>query len=137
MRLFPQLCAALLTLVFLGAGVPGQALAACCTTVTPVHVYVPPPHVVIVPHTTYVHPVTPQVHTHISGNTLRSNRSSVTAPAVQTRRTHVVQPIIVNDQTAATSAGCKRQHGGDGCKKKEEEQTGWATVRRWLQLDKH
>jgi hypothetical protein len=49
----------------------------------------------------------------------------------------VVQPIVVNSQLATTTTRCNRQQAEDGCKKKEGEQTGWVTVRRWLQLDKH
>jgi hypothetical protein len=126
-------------LVILAVGAT-EAWAACCATVTPVHVYVPHVTHVVIPHTTYVRPVTPQAHPHTSTSTLRINRNPTTLPAVQTRPPHshhVVQPIVVNNQVATTTTRCKRQQGGDGCKKKEDEQTGWATVRRWLQLDKH
>jgi hypothetical protein len=128
MRLLSGFCGALL---FFAIGA-GEALAACCHTAPPVHVYVPPPHVVIIPHTTYVHPVTPQVHAHTSNN------SASAAPTVQAKQTphhHVVQPIIVDTQTTPTSTRCKRPQGGQSCKK-EDDQTGWATVRRWLQIGK-
>ncbi len=134
MRLFPGFYGALL---ILAVGVPGEALASCCYTAAPVHVYVPPPtHVVIVPHTTYV----PQVHAHAPNNTSRSIRGiSSTPPAGQAKPTpthRIVQPVVVSDQTTA-SARCKQQQAGDGCKKKDDKQTSWATVRQWLQLDKH
>jgi len=136
MRLLSAICCAL---SILAIGVLGEAWAACCTTFTPVHVYVPPPtHVVIVPHTTYVRPMTPQVHVHTPSNTSRPIRSSTPSgvQAKPTPRHKIVQSIIVNDP-ATTRTRCKQSQSGDGCKKKEEEQTGWATVRRWLQLDKH
>jgi hypothetical protein len=137
MRVFAGLCCSLLLLAIGGTG---DAVAACCVTVAPVHVYVPPPsHVVVVPHTTYVRPVTPQVHPHTSTNTLRSTASSSTpAPqAVHAKRTPTSQTVVVVDnQPAATSKRCAgKGQGADGCKKKEDE-SGWATVRRWLQIGK-
>ena len=135
MRLFPGSCWALLLLVI---ALSGEAFAACCVTYTPVHMYVPPPtHVVIVPHTTYVRPVT-QAHTHAANNTLTSNASSSTPPAVQAKRTPhpIIQPVVVANEATPSSTRCKQQQAGKGCKK-DEEQTSWATVRRWLQLDKH
>jgi hypothetical protein len=134
MRLLRGLHGALLILAI---GAP-QAWAACCATAAPVHVYVPPTTHVVIPHTAYVRPATPQVHT-TPTHTLRINRSSSTSPVVQPKQPHrhVVQPIIVNSQLATTAKRCDRQQGGDGCKKKEDEQTGWASVRHWLQLDQH
>ncbi|HEY4921739.1 MAG TPA: hypothetical protein VII40_16675 [Xanthobacteraceae bacterium] len=138
MRWFLGPCWALLLLVI---GLSDGALAACCVTYTPVHVYVPPPtHVVIVPHTTFVRPVTPQAHTHAPSNTLTANASSSTTAAVQARRTPhpIIQPVVVANEATPSSTRCKQHQGGEGCKKqKDDEQTSWATVRRWLQLDKH
>ena len=128
-------------LLILAVGAP-EAWAACCYTAPPVHVYVPPPTHVVIPHTTFVRPVTPQIHSHTPTNTLgySHGRSTSTTPGVQAKpprhHDHVVQPIIVN-QAATATMRCNRQHAGDGCKKKEDEPTGWASVRRWLQLDKH
>jgi hypothetical protein len=94
----------------------------------------------VVPHT-YVHPVTPQVHAHAPANTSRSIHTSsptpTSAPATHKPSHRVEQPIVVANQETATTSRCKGQRGGDGCKKKDEEQTGWATLRHWLQLDKH
>jgi hypothetical protein len=105
-----------------------------------VHVYAPPPTHVVIPHTTYVRPVTPQIHPHTPANTVRFNHDPSTPSAVQAKPQHahhVVQPIVVNSQLATTTTRCNRQQNGDGCKKKEDEPTGWAAVRRWLQIDKH
>ena len=132
MRVLPRVCRALL---FLAVGA-GEALAACCYTAPPVHVYVPPPtHVVIIPHTTYVHPVTTtRVNPKITTNTVTSNVSTPqTVHAKPTPHPHVVQTVAVDTQATPTSKSCKRQQGGQGCKK-DDEQTGWATVRRWLQI---
>ena len=112
----------------------GEAMAACCYTAPPVHVYVPPPHVVIIPHTTYVHPVTPQVHPHGSNYTLSSTPQTVHAKP--TPHPHAVQTVVVATQATPTSKRCNRPQAGDGCKKKDDDQTGWATLRRWLQIGK-
>jgi hypothetical protein len=136
MRVFAGFCCSLLLLAIGGAG---EAVAACCVTVAPVHVYVPPPTHVVVPHTTYVRPVTPQVHPHTSTNTLRSTAvsSTPTTPAIHAKRTPTSPTVVVVDnQPAATSKRCAgKGQGADGCKKKEDE-SGWATVRRWLQIGK-
>jgi hypothetical protein len=133
MRLLPGFCGALLLLA-IGAG---EAMAACCYTAPPVHVYVPPPtHVVIIPHTTYVHPVTT---TRVNPRTSTGTVTNASTPqTVHTKpHPHVVQTVVVDNQTAPTGTGCKRQQAGQGCKKqKDDEQTGWATVRRWLQIGK-
>ncbi len=119
-------------------GVPSEALAACCTTVTPAHVYVPPAtHAVIVPHTTYVRPITPQVHAHTPSNTQTFSQSSSPPPAAQAKRTpsRIVQTVLVDIQTASASTRCKRQQATDGCKaQKDDAQTGWSKLRSWLHI---
>ena len=131
MRLLPGICAALLSLA-IGAG---EAMAACCYTAPPVHVYVPPPHVyvppphvVVIPHTT-VHPVTmPRVNPKASTNAV---------PSKPTQHHHTAPTVIVDTQAAPTSKSCKGQQTGQDCKKKkDDDQSGWATVRRWLQIGK-
>ena len=118
-------------------------MAACCYT-APVHVYVPPPHVVVVPHVTHFHPVTTtrvnpvtttRVNPSASAKTLTSTTSTLqTVHAKPTSHPRTVQPIIVDTQTTTTSKGCKQQQTGQGCKnKKDDDQTAWAKVRRWLQ----
>ena len=120
-------------LVLLAVGVPGEARAACCVSYTPVHVYVPPPHVVVIPHTTYV-PHTTSVR---PGTTRVNTKASTTPQTVRPKpHPHAVQTVVVDNQGAPTGTRCKRPQGGEGCKKKDDEQTGWATLRRWLQIGK-
>lgn len=132
MRLLPGFYGALLFLAMSA----GEAVAACCYTAPPVHVYVPPPHVVIIPHTTYVHPVTTtRVNPKTSTNTVTNASTPQTVHAKPTPHPHSVQTVVVDTQATPTSKGCKRQQAGHGCKK-DDDQTGWATVRRWLQIGK-
>lgn len=138
MRLFRGLYCGLLLLAI---GGPGEALAACCVS-TPVHVYVPPPHVVVVPHTTYiphttyVRPAVGSVHPHTTTNTLHTNLSSP-PPTVHPKHTPRVQTVtVVTTQPASTKKRCEKGQGGDGCNKKDEEQTTWSRLRHWLQSDK-
>jgi hypothetical protein len=142
MRWFPGGFAALLILMLGGSG---EALAACCVSYTPVHVYVPPPtHVVVVPHTTYVphtsyvRPGTTQVHTRAPGNTGRTSTSSTSHTGEAKPKPHpvVVAPVVVGNEGTSASTRCKGQQSGEGCKKKGEEPTGWARVRQWLQIGK-
>ena len=130
MRLLPGIYGALLSLA-IGAG---EAMAACCYTAPPVHVYVPPPRVVVVPHTTHVQPVTT---TRVSPkiNTVTST-TSTPQPVHAKPHPHTVQTVIVDTQAATTSKGCKRQAGQDCKKQNEDDQTAWAKVRRWLQIGK-
>jgi hypothetical protein len=129
MRLLPGIYGALLSLAIGG----GEAMAACCFTAPPVHVYVPPPHVyvppphvVVIPHTTSVRPVT----------ITRVNPSTKIVPSKPTPHRHIVPTVIVDTQAAPASKSCKGQQTGQGCKKKDDDQSGWATVRRWLQIGK-
>ena len=132
MRLLPGIYGALLSLA-IGAG---EAMAACCYTAPPVHVYVPPPHVyvppshvVVIPHTTSVHPVTV--------TRVNPTASIKTVPSKPTPHPHTVPTIIVDTQAAPTSKSCKGQQTGQGCEKqKDDDQSGWATLRRWLQIGK-
>jgi hypothetical protein len=119
--------------VALASGLPEEASAACCYTAPPVHVYVPPPtHVVIVPHTTFVHPTTSRVNTSHLGST----PSLQTGHAKPPPHPHTAPTVVVDNQATPTNAHCKRPQGGGDCKKKDDDQTGWATVRRWLQIGK-
>ncbi len=138
MRAFPAFFAALLLVaISLGAiGSPGTAVAACCVTYTPVHVYVPPPtHVYVpthtyVPHTTYIRPGT--AHT--------SNRSLSTQAATRAKPKPVpptVVTVVNNQPTPARTRCTDKRTRGEGCKKqKDDEQTAWSTIRRWLQIGK-
>jgi hypothetical protein len=134
MRVLPGICGALLSLA-IGAG---EAMAACCFTAAPVHVYVPPPHVyvppphvVVVPHTASVHPVTV---THVNP---KASTNAATSKSTPHHHDHAVPTVIVDTQAAPASKSCKGQQTGQGCKKqKDDDQSGWATLRRWLQIGK-
>jgi hypothetical protein len=135
MRLLPGIYGALLSLA-IGTG---EAMAACCYT-APVHVYVP--HVVVVPHTTHVvvphttnvHPLTTtRVNPTVSTSTAKSTTSALQTVHAKPHP-HTVQTVIVDTQAAPASKGCKRGQAGPGCKKPNEDESGWTKVRRWLHI---
>ena len=113
-------------LALLAVGSPGQALAACCVTT---HVYVPPPHVVVVPHT-YVHPVTSTVHPHTTINTVPATRSLSVPQTVHAKPHHQPVQTVVVTQATPTKKRCEKGQGA-GCK--NEEETTWSRLKKWLQ----